>query len=75
MKLSPVIRTQEDFEKYMESNSTYFELMSELVNVYKKLNYHWEEIFSPIPSDAWLVCILKLEEDIIFNGYKIKFIY
>ena len=74
MELSPIIKTQEDFNNYLESNSVYYKLMYELVEVYQKLNYTWEEIFSPIPSDSWLVCILQLEEDVMFNGFKIKFI-
>ncbi len=72
MRISPIIKTQEDFDSYLETDNIYYKLMSDLVTVYEKLDYSWE-ILSPVPSDAGLCCILDLEEDISFQGYKIKF--
>ena len=73
MRLSPIIKTQEDFENYLKSNKIYSTLMFELVDVYLKLNYSWGAIFSPRPSDAGLDCILVLEEEVWMWGYRLIF--
>lgn len=77
MKLSALIQTQEDFEKYIDDNEVYRTDLFSFVEQYHRIFWgkytEWGKICLPSPEENRLVAIIDLKETIMFMWYEVIF--
>ena len=77
MKLSAIIQTQEDFEKYIDDNEIYRTNIFSFIEQYHIIFWgkytDWGKIYLPSPEENNLVAIMDLKETIMFMWFEVIF--